>query len=192
MDDILTCAICLDSNEFVEMPCCGLKSKESTVQFCFECVETICTMDRFKIGACPRCRKFVAVEDKIIVLRERKGQCVMCRQHHVIVANGRCQKCLLGQSFAFRYECNKCSKTQRIPHPMWLYQSSLTSFGSASWACHVGRGCEYTKWRIVPSDVAQIPSNHLPESWGGQEEIYETVRNFRRQQREEQGCCRIP
>ncbi|GMH94238.1 hypothetical protein TrVE_jg3916 [Triparma verrucosa] len=188
MDD-LTCAICLDSTTFVDMPCCGATSKSSTVQFCFECIETITQMDAFKVGACPRCRKFVAVESEKIVLRERTGKCNCCMQQHVIVARGRCQKCLLGSNYAFRYQCDKCNRIQRIPHPMWLYQPSPTSYGGATWACHVGQRCEYTHWRILPDDVGRIPANHVPESWGGQEEMFESVRIFRNQQRmrEEEG-----
>ena len=53
-----------------------------------------------------------------------------------------------------------------IPHPMWRYQPGPAEFGHASWACHVACG-DYTKWRVLPSDLPLVPLADAPESWCG-------------------------
>jgi len=63
---------------------------------------------------------------------------------------------------------------------MWRYQTSPSEFGSASWACHQRCG-DYTNWRIVHDDVAKVPMQDRPQSWGDGEWI-EEVRRIRRGQ----------
>jgi hypothetical protein len=62
---------------------------------------------------------------------------------------------------------------------MYRYQPNPTSYGGATWACHVGCA-DYTRWRILPEDVESVPVEDAPESWGLEEEEIETVRSIRR------------
>ena len=143
------CAICWEDVPLLDkvtMPCCG--NPNSTVQHCRRCIETIVQngIQSF-IGRCPVCRAYFVMREGLPVSQASvPRQCQMCRQVKEIADPNRelCSACLLGR---FRYECNRCHRTQMIPHPMWLYQPSPTTFTGATWACHVGCG-DYTNWRI--------------------------------------------
>jgi len=141
-------------------------------------------------GHCPSCRAYfqlckpkkgtklkssqpAAIKEELLSLSKATipvGQCGMCLQQRELPPGmrGLCAKCDLGQTLALRYECNRCHKTQMIPHPMFSYQASPTTYSSATWACHQRCG-DYTKWRIVPEDMAKIPVAHCPAEWGPQE-----------------------
>jgi hypothetical protein len=151
-----TCAICQEEESpdtvRVLMPCCG--RADSSVQFCRRCIEIIAERGiEGRIGRCPICLKCYSIADGVIQTTEQRSQCSMCCQMKVIADTRRqfCDQCLLGHTYSFTYECARCHRLQRIPHPMWKYQATPTDFGTASWACHqVGvRGrkdmpCRYT------------------------------------------------
>ncbi|CAK9074501.1 unnamed protein product [Durusdinium trenchii] len=117
-------------------------------------------------------------DDGVPSITENRGQCQMCRQMHILVDQGMCEACNLGRRYVFRYECQRCHRLQRIPHPMWRYQATPTDFSSSTWACHQGCG-DYTTWRLAPEDVGQVPDMECPESWGRREEWLEQVRRLR-------------
>ena len=108
----------------------------------------------------------------------------------MLVARGRapdggsvaiCDACWLGNQIALRYECEGCGGVQRIPHPMWRYQvDGPEAFGHTPWACHQRCGT-YTRWRVVPDDVARVPHGDAPESWGV--DIVRQIRERQRRQR---------
>jgi hypothetical protein len=135
-----------------------------------------------RLGKCPSCSAWFTLDGETVVsAREAVGTCRCCLQDKELtdVARQLCEGCLLGQTFAFRYECSRCHRIQRIPHPMWRYQESPTQPGTVTWACHVGCG-DYTRWCIVPEDAARCPPELCPESWGRREEWLEAVRERRR------------
>ena len=88
---------------------------------------------------------------------------------------GVCDACTMGSRHRLRYECRGCGGAQMIPHPMWRYQPSPAAFGDVSWACHVRCG-DYTKWRVLPSDLPRVPLADAPESWGVRDEWLAGVR----------------
>jgi len=160
----------------------------SPPRYCRRCLELVvksCSV-REK-GHCPSCRAHFqmfqpandtkldtaepdGIKKQLLSLNKPpvpKGRCGMCRQQHELPPqmNGFCAKCDLGRTLALVYECSRCHKKQRIPHPMFSYQSSASAFGGPTWACHQGC-CAYTTWRVVPEDVAKIPEAHRPASWG--------------------------
>eukprot|EP00667_Euglena_gracilis_P025601 EG_transcript_30155 len=168
-----TCAICMDTGiDPVSLPCCG--RRDSTVQYCLPCIRAVCDLGG-GVGRCPTCRTYLRVgEGGRVEQTTEQGVCRLCRQLHVIVDQGLCDACLLGVRCTLTYECERCHRRQRIPHPMWRYQPTATSFGSATWACHQSCG-DYTTWRIAPEDVDQIPLQECPESWGRREQWMASV-----------------
>ena len=159
-----SCAICYEDFNSVEqklqMPCCG--KQESTVQFCRRCIEIISERGiQGRIGRCPGCSTYFSfLNGEVVPASEHNEQCQLCRQMKSIADLGRmlCDQCLLGSSFCFRYECSRCHGLQRIPHPMWKYQVDAISFGTNSWACHLG--ChDYTMWRVISEDAVQASIN---------------------------------
>lgn len=155
----------------------------SSLMFCSTCVRTLAASG---VGRCPVCARFFSVDAQGgVQLAEEHATCGVCMQLRPGVVPGvalggrlvtppRCRACVLGSRYAFAYECERCHRQQRIPHPMWLYQAAPDAFGDTPWACHVGCG-DYTKWRVV--DPAQVPAEHCPESWGRREEWLANVRD---------------
>ena len=113
-----------------------------------------------RIGRCPTCYSLITIRNGVVqTCTQVTGRCRACCQERILVdstQNRLCDKCLLGASFRFRYQCQGCGKDQVIPHPMWLYQESPEEFGNVTWACH--RDCHnFTQWRVHPDDASQIP-----------------------------------
>jgi len=201
--ELPSCCICFEDSgtpdfRFAELPCCGTHT-DSTVRFCQLCMRTVCNQGALGVGKCPRCRKFLGVAsetaDPLTItfeVRDRTGQCRMCRQQKVIVANDQCDACLFGSRHVFRYECDGCHKFQRVPHPLYRYQDSPAAFSGATWACHAGCGT-YTHWRIASADVPKIPRQDVPDSWSPDNEAwFEEIRAARSREREERsGGCTI-
>eukprot|EP00406_Dinophysis_acuminata_P076386 CAMPEP_0179268002 /NCGR_PEP_ID=MMETSP0797-20121207/30217_1 /TAXON_ID=47934 /ORGANISM="Dinophysis acuminata, Strain DAEP01" /LENGTH=223 /DNA_ID=CAMNT_0020976273 /DNA_START=55 /DNA_END=726 /DNA_ORIENTATION=+ len=169
------CAVCFEEEPPLAMPCCGKDG--STVAYCRRCIEIICEQAQ-GVGRCPSCRGYITIKDGGVSVAEKRARCQMCCQNKIIVDQGLCDACLLGRQHVFKYECQRCRRTQQIPHPMWRYQATPTEFGGASWACH--RGCaDYTHWRIVPEDVMKVPHAECPESWGRRDDWIAAVRRQR-------------
>ena len=154
------------------MPCCGVVG--SVIKFCGDCIKILCGDDAGSpdtVGKCPLCEKRFEYEtdggSTVTGLKayELRGRCRMCCQpNKVLIEDTLCENCLVGRDHQYSYICDRCGRSQRIPHPMWKYQSAPDKFGSASWACHVGCG-DYTHWKMAPGDVAKIPAALVPASW---------------------------
>lgn len=170
------CAICFEQVSLVQMPCCGRDT--STTQFCFRCIEVICKMAPGFFGKCPHCRKSVTIKGRTVVVTTATGTCRMCQQGgKIIVDQNMCEACLYGSRYILRYECEGCHGIQRIPHPMWRYQHDPAEFGRDTWACHQRCGT-FTRWRTVREDLALVPAQDRPASWGSSSWL-ELVRQVR-------------
>eukprot|EP00457_Paulinella_chromatophora_P011355 gb/GEZN01011489.1/.p1 GENE.gb/GEZN01011489.1/~~gb/GEZN01011489.1/.p1 ORF type:complete len:260 (-),score=52.13 gb/GEZN01011489.1/:374-1057(-) len=160
----------------VRMPCCGKAG--SSVQFCLSCIRALASLGLDgRLGRCPSCSKLFTFEGGAVVSSQHQATCRMCQQTKVI-ADAQymlCELCVLGSRFCFRYECDSCHRTQRIPHPMWRYQNTTSQFGTATWACHQRCGT-YTHWRVLAEDASRIPAEHCPVGWGRREEWLAEVR----------------
>ena len=144
------CAICLEdfgggdgdpadapAVQRAAMPCCARQA--STIAYCTPCLRIIC--DRAPggaVGQCPTCRAHFSIDGEGAVRTAvRRSPCLICRQERLIVDEECCGPCLLGRRLGpLRYECERCHRLQRIPHPMWRYQESPEAFGTDTWACH--------------------------------------------------------
>ena len=164
------CCICLDGSEnLLIMPCCGTET--STIKYCGGCIKLMCDADdtqKGTVGVCPICKKSFEMEFKVTALKkfEVRGRCVMCCQGNKVIVSpdSLCENCLLGKAHPYKYTCDRCGKSQVIPHPMGRYQNSSDEFGSATWACHQKCG-DYTHWKIVQEEIAKIPAALLPDTW---------------------------
>ena len=142
------------------LTCCLTES--SAVEVCKECIVEGFNPEsdeNSNIFICPnpKCQKMFTVKVSGDLEKfERLGKCGMCCTNQTIVtATNLCDKCLMGQSYEFKYICKRCGKTQKIPHPMWKYAKSARKFGG-SWSCH--QGCnDYTNWMIHPDYVKDVP-----------------------------------
>lgn len=172
------CAVCLFEPDLVLMPCCG--NVNSTTRFCLRCIEMICKHGG-GIGRCPKCRTTIVVEKGEVKINKKKSQCRMCRQQHVIVGKGMCDACNIGSLKPLVYECERCHRNQRIPHPMYRYQTTPEAYGASSWACHVGCGT-YTRWRISRGDVSNVPASDAPATWNVSDPHLERIRKLRYQE----------
>ena len=154
----------MECKHLTDLPCCN---NESAVdKFCFACIKTYCEGEG-GVAACPKCRTTIKVENMKVVKSEMRGHCRMCNHKDmVLVVPNLCANCKEGVSNPLNYECNRCHNTQRIPHPMYRYQSTPDAYGTASWACHQACG-DYTMWRIKESDMGKVPEYDIPTSWPG-------------------------
>jgi hypothetical protein len=133
-----TCAVCYEdygAENRAILPCCG--KVESTVQYCKRCIEIIVEQGfGGTVGRCPTCSQLISIQGGVITGGHIVSSCRMCMQERPI-ADSRsvlCEMCVLGRSFTMRYECERCHRVQRIPHPMFRYQEEgATSFGTTSW-----------------------------------------------------------
>ena len=136
--DGFTCAVCYEdygAENRAILPCCG--KVESTVQYCKRCIEIIVEQGfGGTVGRCPTCSQLISIQGGVITGGHIVSSCRMCMQERPI-ADSRsvlCEMCVLGRSFTMRYECERCHRIQRIPHPMFRYQEEgATSFGTTSW-----------------------------------------------------------
>jgi len=175
------CSVCQQKEPHIRMPCCGREG--SAGGCCRRCIEIICEQAR-GVGRCPSCRQYITVDGiGLVQVTHAQSNCRVCRQVKTIVLGGMCDECALGARFRLHYECQKCSRVQVIPHPMWRYQPRPTSFGAKTWVCH--QGCrDYTCWRVTEQDAALVPDFDCPESWGRREEWLARVRRQRDLERE--------
>ena len=182
-----TCTICYeDSENECIMTCCH--REESTMHYCRPCIEIV-SADGY--GRCPSCRSYFTLSaDGEATVVDRIDQCRVCRQPRVIVdeENKICEPCLLGQTYCFKYSCKECQNGQFIPPPMWTYQETPFAYSSVTWSCQQCRA--QTKWKIYAEMIKRIPLQHLPESWGRQEEYLAQIR-AERQKRCFQQVARI-
>ena len=184
------CAICWDTigGDPATLPCCGPPPAESSTVYCLRCLEIICEHAPGGVGRCPTCRGFIKkVEGGGLAVADGLAQCACCNQVRPVVVNvqGRsiCGAGSVGLRAPLRYECERCGRTQRIPHPMYRYQIEGPGIhGNNTWACHSGYCGDvgFTRWRIHPDDIARVPPDDCPDSWGRREEWLATVRRQRR------------
>lgn len=190
------CAVCWTETAeagFATLPCCTAPAG-STMRYCQRCVEIICENGPGGVGRCPTCRQYLRKCEGGFEVADRVETCALCRQARVIVGELQggvpaCDGCFLGAQNPLRYECERCRRVQRIPHPMYRYQvDGPNSFGNNTWACSVRCG-EFTHWRVHGSDVHLVPAQDAPESWGAQEEFIARVRAQRRREITEGGLA---
>ncbi|KAJ1632758.1 hypothetical protein T492DRAFT_590794 [Pavlovales sp. CCMP2436] len=161
------------------MPCCGVEG--STTWYCRRCIEIICENAPGGVGMCPiGCGPITIADGVVSKAQHVQAKCLLCLQVRQISRGGQlCAACQLGSQHALRYECDRCGRTQRIPHPMWRYQTDGPGpFGTSTWACHQGCG-DYTHWRIIAADVANVPPVDAPPTWGQQGAWLAQVRDQR-------------
>jgi hypothetical protein len=181
-EETLQCAICFDeasstSIKFAKLPCCGQADETSSIKICTACVLVLSnpTSDgTARVGRCPRCRSWIVVRtpsstensDLEISAVSNAGTCKICMQakEHLVENASVCDACFLGRRYPLLYECDNCHVTQRIPHPMYRYQSSPEEFGNVTWACQ-GQCRKFSHWRIRPDQVELIPIGDAPELW---------------------------
>mmetsp|Transcript_16796 Transcript_16796/g.31826 ORF Transcript_16796/g.31826 Transcript_16796/m.31826 type:complete len:225 (+) Transcript_16796:155-829(+) len=143
------------------------------------------------IGKCPRCSQYIQVKNGVVCKSTAPLiECSICKQKRLAHTNNNnnngqllrqkiCVACFFGINNRLRYECEGCHRFQMIPHPMYRYQEYPTSFSTSTWACHVG--ChDYTRWRIIASDVRKVPVDDAPDGWSLREQEFETIRGIRR------------
>ena len=201
-----SCAICYedfnnDTTVKTNIPCC--ERDESTVKFCFRCIEIMCSNNNSGIGTCPRCTgPIMTSKDNYnynkseVIIPGRRLRCRYCNHtkpatcfNHLPPRNityAVCSVCEISENNPLRYECQSCHNIQRIYHPMYRYQETPTDFGGHTWACHqlcYPQPC----WRIIPEDIDRIPHEEIPQRWneqGGvnaqQEREFERIRTIRR------------
>ena len=169
---------------FAHLPCCGGKDgkteQTTSTKICTKCLLILCTPTsdgQASVGRCPRCRSWISIstsqETVTITKASHAGQCNICCQVKAVLVpvdgsnnnNLCCDACYLGVRNPLLYQCQSCTHTQRIPHPMYRYQTDgPNQYGHDSWAC---QRCEtFTKWKILPSQIHLIPPGDVPESWG--------------------------
>ena len=190
MDTTFSCAICLDDYseaEVAHLPCC-LIPPTATTRFCKRCIEIICERSAGNTGRCPNCRNFLKVgADGLLQVTNQMDTCTCCGKISVIVhSRGHamlCDACFLCMERPLLYECEGCGRFQRIPHPMYRYQPAPGEFGANTWACAVRCGVQ-TRWRIKSSELAEVPAEDYPESWGQRDEWIASVRTQRLAERQ--------
>mmetsp|Transcript_5641 Transcript_5641/g.19186 ORF Transcript_5641/g.19186 Transcript_5641/m.19186 type:complete len:234 (-) Transcript_5641:224-925(-) len=176
------CAICWVAGEDqrVDMPCCG--SPTSTTWYCRRCIEIVCETSYGGVGMCPMNCGPITIEDGVVKKATRTGRCLSCLQDRLLVNRHVCAACELGTRFTLRYECERCHRVQRIPHPMWRYQTAgVDQFGTVTWACHQACG-DFTCWRVLAEDAPHVPQWDAPEAWGQRDGWLEVVRQRRLQE----------
>ena len=189
------CAVCWQETEqFAALPCCTAPAG-SSMQYCVRCIEIICESGPGGVGRCPTCRGFIkkAGAPGTFTVADRVERCAMCQQDRTIVGEVRgapvCDACLLGVRLPLRYECERCHRNQRIPHPMYRYQQTAQEFGNNTWACRVGCG-DFTHWRIIEADADKVPDEDAPPGWGRREDWLARIREQRRLERAGGGAGR--
>ena len=179
------CAVCwAEVDTFAALPCCTAPAG-SSMRYCVRCIEIICENGALGVGRCPTCRSFIKKSDDppgSFAVADRVEKCALCQQDKTIVGEIRghpvCDACHMGHNNPLRYECQRCGRNQRIPHPMYRYQATASEFGNNSWACHVGCG-DFTHWRILAADVHKVPDHDAPEGWGLRDTWYARIREQR-------------
>ena len=183
------CCICLESffvesSKLVSLTCCKPPSAPCS-PLCSQCCVLLAQHGQFAgVGRCPLCTSYFRLRDPhatpvLLEVLKNLQQCRCCKQLRTILDEPRrlCDACVLGQRLCLVYECERCRGAQRIPHPMWRYQPSPTSFSGETWACQ--RCSDFTHWRVHATDAWQVPNEDAPESWGRREQWLDEVRALR-------------
>lgn len=189
------CAICWADVEGrpAELPCCGAPPPGSSTSYCVRCIEVICETALGGMGRCPTCREFIQCVDGGLQVAAGCEECAVCHQARPVAERmgGQqplCAACGVGIRSPLRYECERCHRVGPVPHPMYRYQPSAAEFGNNPWFC---QPCaDFTNRRVVPADVARVPPDDCPESWGRRDEWFAAVRAQRAREqaaREETG-----
>jgi hypothetical protein len=189
---------------FAHLPCCGGKDgkteQTTSTKICTKCLLILCTPTsdgQASVGRCPRCRSWISIsssqETVAITKASNSGQCKVCYQVKAVLVpvdgsennNLCCDACYLGVRNPLLYQCQSCTQSQRIPHPMYRYQTDgPNQYGHDTWACQ--RCSTFTKWKILPSQIPLIPPGDVPEAWGEEFDAMAVARaRVQRHQRED-------
>lgn len=181
--DTFECAICWQDMPHppATLPCCGKPPEGSSTVYCMRCLEVICESGVGGVGRCPTCQGFMqkAPDGQGLVKSAGIDECGVCHQLRPIGERLRgtsiCGACSIGIRRPLAYECKQCQRVQRIPHPMYRYQQEgPATYGNNTWFC---RPCQdFTHWRIHPREVALVPADDSPESWGNRDEWFAQIR----------------
>jgi hypothetical protein len=162
------CILCIQAPQaFATMPCC---KAQNMCTACLLLLSHPCASGG-RVGHCPQCRNWFAatVQEEGLVnidsVTPMEGLCDICHQDKLFLLEpSLCDACFLGKQRALIYECKECHGHQRIPHPMYRYQSSMETFGRSSWACQME--CQkFTTWRILENQAKYIPVGDEPREW---------------------------
>ena len=161
--NLVRCAICLESRNFVRLPCCEGEDRyfwdrpvESTTRFCLECLQQLAAV---REARCPKCRTaWLGVSETEVVVT--RGLCEVCQADNVYLPEpNTCGHCVFGRKHAIRYECLRCHRLQRIPHPLYRAQRIPETFSYATWRCQ--RCNDDTIWRAY--DRPPLKDDPWPE-----------------------------
>ena len=190
-----SCAVCGEEQtaSFSTFPCCETETKSSTNRVCNSCALILSspslTSEERRLGMCPFCQKWVAITcsmdegntGKLLIQNCcNTGKCEICNQDKdILVEPGVCDACFLGRQQPLLYECQQCHGYQRIPHPMYRYQPSISEFGTMPWKCNAH--CEiFTHWRIRPDQLPYMAAGDtLPWENDHLEVVRQRVRETR-------------
>jgi len=179
-DTVVRCAICLESTALVQLPCCEEGGTESTTRFCLECLRTLVSLNEIGAARCPKCREWIGIAEDRVVRAAARGHCRICRQDDKALVDARtCDACFFGLSHPLRYECQRCHRLQRIPHPMYRYQEAPERFGTVTWSCHYCQ--DYTFWRARDPP----PNADYPPHWPN-DDLFNRVRHARNIRQEDE------
>ena len=182
------CAICWADVEEkpAELPCCGAPPPGSSTCYCTRCIEIICEQALGGMGRCPTCREFIQLVDGQIRIAAGLETCAVCNQARPVAermgwpSQPLCGACAMGVRQPLCYECERCHHIGPVPHPMYRYQATPGEFGNNPWFC---QPCaDFTNRRVIPQDLARVPADDCPESWGRREEWLAQVREQRQRE----------
>jgi hypothetical protein len=94
------------------------------------------------------------------------GKCQSCCQVKQLLVDdsSTCDECFIGSSHPpLLYECDCCRHEQRVPRPLYRYQTIPDSFGCVGYPCAACN--EVSHWRIRPDQVPLVPVGDAPPGW---------------------------
>jgi hypothetical protein len=186
--ELLQCAVCLGEaverscgdGTILPLPCCGNRMCRS----CLAALTAPARHDECRVGRCPCCRSWIVVESSSngsedgataapsigpgfqLHLVSVAGKCQVCCQVKQLLVDdsSTCDECFVGLAHpALLYECDRCRREQRVPRPLYRYQDTPDTFGSAAHPC---AACNHVcRWRIRPDQVPLVPVADAPPGW---------------------------
>ena len=134
-----------------------------------------------RVGRCPCCRTWLVVTTPTtspeatngaasgsppdVRLVSVAGKCQVCCQIKELLVEDSsvCDACFVGRHQPLVYQCEQCQSTQRIPHPLYRYQSSPNDGSEMKWNCSTCR--KFCRWRLLLDQFSLIPVGDAPDTW---------------------------